>query len=199
MFFLWISPSPCSYGLYIWRCRSANAISHHEKEKPPSLATSKASPFWPVPQAPPCALMALKRVTGRVAPCLTSSRADSRRRVISPLADLVSVRAVLASIGNDVMVENFPNPNMEERVCFVPLLLRGLGFPIHPFLRGLMEFYDIQLHNLTPHSILHISGFVALCELFLGIEAHFEFFYWELWGKPPQHIKNLLRRKQHLQ
>ena len=76
------------------------------------------------------------------------------------------------------MAENFPNPNKEERVCFVPILLRGLGFPIHPLLRGLLEFYDIQLHNLIPGSILHISGFVALCELFLGIEAHFE-----LWRK----------------
>ena len=34
------------------------------------------------------------------------------------------------------------------------------------------------MHNLTPGSILHISSFVALCELFLGCEAHFE-----LWRK----------------
>ena len=91
-----------------------------------------------------------------------------------PLADLVSIRAGLASIGNDVLAENFPNPNKEERVCFIPFLLRGLGFLIHPFLMGLLEFYGIQLHNLTPGSILHISGFVALCELFMGCEAHFE-------------------------
>ena len=91
-----------------------------------------------------------------------------------PLEDLVFVRAGLASIGNDTLAENFPNPNKEERVCFVQFLLRGLGFPIHPFLRGILEFYVIQLHNLTPGSILHISGFVALCELFLSIEAHFE-------------------------
>lgn len=60
-----------------------------------------------------------------------------------------------------------------EQVCFVPFLLRGLGFPIHPFLRGLLEFYGIQLHHLTPNSILHIAGFVTLCELYLGCEAHF--------------------------
>ena len=53
-------------------------------------------------------------------------------------------------------------------------LLRGLGFPIHPFLRGLLEFYGLQLHNFTPASILHIASYVALCELFLGCEAHFE-------------------------
>ena len=63
-------------------------------------------------------------------------------------------------------------------MCFILFLLWGLGFPIHPFLRGLLEFYEIQLQNLTPGSILHISGFVALCELFLGCEAHFE-----LWRK----------------
>ena len=54
------------------------------------------------------------------------------------------------------------------------ILLRGVRFPIHPFPRGLLEHYGIQLHNLTPGSILHISGFFALCKLFLGCEAHFE-------------------------
>ena len=34
------------------------------------------------------------------------------------------------------------------------------------------------MHNFTPASILHIIGYVALCELFLGCEAHFE-----LWKK----------------
>ena len=63
-------------------------------------------------------------------------------------------------------------------MCFVPYLIRGLEFPIHPFLRGLLEFYGLQLHNLTPASLLHIAGFVALCELFLGCEAHFA-----LWKK----------------
>src|SRR3990170_813385 len=74
--------------------------------------------------------------------------------------------------------QKFPNPDKEERVCFVSFLLRGLGFLIHPFLRGLLEFYGIQLHNLTPGSILHISGFVALCEIFQSYEPHFD-----LWRK----------------
>ena len=53
-------------------------------------------------------------------------------------------------------------------------MMRGLGFPIHPFLRGLLEFYGLHLHNFTPASILHIVGYVVFCELFLGCEAHFE-------------------------
>ena len=34
----------------------------------------------------------------------------------------------------------------------------------------------IQLHHLTPNSILHITIFVQLCEAFLGILPHFDLF-----------------------
>ena len=85
-----------------------------------------------------------------------------------PPAYMVPVRAGLATYNGGEQVERFRNPSKGERVCLVPYLLRGLRFPIHPFLRGLLEFYGLQLHNLTHASILHIAGFMALCELFLG-------------------------------
>ena len=91
-----------------------------------------------------------------------------------PPAYMVPVRAGLATYNGGEQAENFPYPSMVERVCLIPYLLRGPGFPIHPFLRGLLEFYGLQLHNFTPASILHIAGYVALYELFLGCEAHFE-------------------------
>ena len=90
-----------------------------------------------------------------------------------PPAYMVPVRAGIATYNGEEQAESVPNPSKGERICHVPYLIRGLGFPIHPFLRGLLEFYGLQLHNLTPASILHIAGFVALCELLLGIEAHF--------------------------
>jgi hypothetical protein len=37
----------------------------------------------------------------------------------------------------------------------------------------------VQLHQLTPNSILHIACFVTLCESFLGIDPH-----WVLWKFP---------------
>ena len=95
-----------------------------------------------------------------------------------PPADLFPVRAGPASFNGVTQAEDFPNPSGGERVCFVPYLLRGVGFPVHPFLRGLLEYYGLQLHNFTPASILHIAGYVALCKLFLSVEAHFE-----LWRK----------------
>jgi hypothetical protein len=59
---------------------------------------------------------------------------------------------------------------------FLAFLLRGLSFPAHEFLRGLLFVYGVQLHQLTPNSILHIACFVTLCKSFLGIEP-----YWILW------------------
>ena len=87
---------------------------------------------------------------------------------------MVLVRAGLATYNGGEQAESSPNPSKGERVCFILYLLRELGFPIHPFLRGLLEFYGLQLHNFTPASILHIAGYVAFCELFLGCKAHFE-------------------------
>ena len=98
---------------------------------------------------------------------------DAPSQGVSPPAYMVPVQAGLATYNGGEQAESVPNPSKEERVCLVPYLIRGLGFPIHPFLRGLLEFYGLWLHNLAPASVLHIAGFVALCELFLGIEAHF--------------------------
>lgn len=36
--------------------------------------------------------------------------------------------------------ELIPTPRPHERVVFLPHFLHGLGFPLHPFVRGLM-FY----------------------------------------------------------
>jgi hypothetical protein len=64
------------------------------------------------------------------------------------------------------------------RVIFLAFLLRGLSLPPHPFLRGLLFAYGVQLHDLNPNTILHIACFITLCECFLGIEPH-----WALWRR----------------
>jgi hypothetical protein len=74
--------------------------------------------------------------------------------------------------------EIIPRPPPGFRVIFIAFLLRGLSFPPHPFLRGLLFAYGIQLHDLNPNSILHIACFITLYECFLGIEPH-----WALWRR----------------
>jgi hypothetical protein len=77
--------------------------------------------------------------------------------------------------------ERIPKPPSGFRVMFLAFLLHGLSFPAHEFLRGLLFAYGVQLHQLTPNSILHIAYFITFCESFLGIEPHFllwKFLFW---------------------
>ncbi|KAK1648907.1 hypothetical protein QYE76_066712 [Lolium multiflorum] len=74
--------------------------------------------------------------------------------------------------------ESYPTPPMGYRVSFVDHLIRDLSAPIYPFLRGLLFVYGLQLHHLTPNSILHISIFITLCEAFLGVQPN-----WALWKR----------------
>jgi hypothetical protein len=39
-------------------------------------------------------------------------------------------------------------------------------------------------NHLNPNSVLHIAIFVHLCEAFLGIELHFDLFYYLFHLKP---------------
>jgi hypothetical protein len=42
--------------------------------------------------------------------------------------------------------ERVPKPPSSYRVMFLAFLLRGLSFPAHKFIRGLLFVYDMQLH-----------------------------------------------------
>ena len=72
--------------------------------------------------------------------------------------------------------EPFLTPHTDEAIVFEDYFWRGLGFPVHPFLRELLEFWAISLCNLHPNTILHVSVFIHFCEVFLGILPHFNLF-----------------------
>jgi hypothetical protein len=79
-------------------------------------------------------------------------------------------------------------PRIGYRVTFVDHLICGLSTPIHEFLRGLLFIYGLQLHQLTPNSILHFSIFITLCECFLGTHPN-----WGMWKR----IFYILRNNSH--
>ena len=62
-----------------------------------------------------------------------------------------------------------PTPEPGERVVFIPHFLHGLGFPLHPFVGGLMFYYGLDFHDLAQNSFLHISAFIVMCEVLLRI------------------------------
>ena len=66
-----------------------------------------------------------------------------------------------------------PTPEPHERVVFLHHFLRRLGFPLHPFVCGLMFYYGLDFHDLASNFVLNISSFIVVCEAFLRTTPHF--------------------------
>jgi hypothetical protein len=69
-----------------------------------------------------------------------------------------------------------PSPPSGYVLSFVSFHERGFGVPTSRFMRAILHFYGVELHNLNPNSIAQEAIFVAVCEGFLGIDPH-----WDLW------------------
>ena len=57
-----------------------------------------------------------------------------------------------------------------------PSMSAGLGYPTHWFLHGLLNEWGLELQHLNLTRVLHITSFVTVCEAFLGMETHTDFF-----------------------
>jgi hypothetical protein len=71
-----------------------------------------------------------------------------------------------------------PAPQPGERVVFYNHFLRGFALPANAFFRQFLDFYHLQPHHLSPNTVVLLSGFVTLCEGYLGILPSLE-----LWGQ----------------
>jgi hypothetical protein len=69
-----------------------------------------------------------------------------------------------------------PSPPSGYVLSFVSFHERGFGVPASRFMRVILHFYGMELHNLSPNSIAQAAIFAAVCEGFLGIDPH-----WDLW------------------
>src|SRR3954468_23478626 len=102
-------------------------------------------------------------------------RSESRESDIRKLREqglIPQDREVVKLPGNKVI----PRPPAGFRVMFLAFVIRGFSFPVHDILRGLLFLYGVQLHHLSPNSLLHIACFITFCECCLGIEPHFGLF-----------------------
>jgi hypothetical protein len=69
-----------------------------------------------------------------------------------------------------------PSPPPRYVLSFVSFHERGFRVPASRFMRAILHFYGVELHNLSPNSIAQAAIFAAVCEGFLGIDPH-----WDLW------------------
>ena len=71
-----------------------------------------------------------------------------------------------------------PVPENGEIVSFTAFHHLGLGLPLHPFVRGLLFFYGLWLHDMMLEGILHMATFIMLCKAFVGITHYFTLWRW---------------------
>ena len=64
--------------------------------------------------------------------------------------------------------EEVPAPRPDERVCFQSFFPRVFSLPIHPFLRGFLCAYQLQLHDFTPNGILQLPASSRSVRVFWG-------------------------------
>jgi len=65
-----------------------------------------------------------------------------------------------------------PNPPPSYVVCFLSFLDRLFGILACQFKRALVHYYDVELHNFNPNSIMQAVVFAMVCEGYLGIPSH---------------------------
>lgn len=73
------------------------------------------------------------------------------------LDDLVADSMVVDGAARIPGEEEVPAPRPDERVFFQSFFPHRFALPVHPFLRGLLFSYQLQLHDLTPSTLPALS------------------------------------------
>ena len=107
-------------------------------------------------------------------PCnVTKSALEARVKlgILRPLRDVELPEWIVPS-AND----REPNPPPGYVVCFLSFLDQGFGTPTGRLIRAILHYYEVELHNLNPNSVMQAAVFATVCEGFLGVPPH-----WNLW------------------
>jgi hypothetical protein len=64
------------------------------------------------------------------------------------------------------------HPRHNEVVVLAFFYEHGFGRPLHPFVRGILHYYQLEIQNLHPNTILHMVCFITLCEAYTGIDPY---------------------------
>ena len=55
-------------------------------------------------------------------------------------------------------------------MVFYPHFKHRFGLPASSFFHNFLEFFGLQPHHLGTGAIVELSGFITLCEGYLGVE-----------------------------
>jgi hypothetical protein len=99
----------------------------------------------------------------------TRAALDARVKggLLRPITDERAPKLIVPS-AND----REPNPPPGYVVCFLSFLDRGFGMQAGRFIRALVHYYGVELHNFNSNSIMQAVVFVMVCKGYLEIPPH---------------------------
>jgi hypothetical protein len=62
--------------------------------------------------------------------------------------------------------ETIPEPRPNEAIVFRDQFVAGLRFPLDPFVSGVLERFDMQLHQVTPNGISRLSSYAMAMKMY---------------------------------
>jgi hypothetical protein len=62
-------------------------------------------------------------------------------------------------VGRILGVEEIPEPE-GELVVFEPFFITGLRLPVHRFVAEVFQRFDVQVHQLTPNTVVALAKYV---------------------------------------
>jgi len=90
--------------------------------------------------------------------------AQVKAGILRPLTD-VELPEWIVPLAND----REPNPPPGYVVCFLSFLDWGFGTPAGRLIQVILHYYEVELHNLNPNSVMQVAVFATVCEGFLPI------------------------------
>jgi len=94
-------------------------------------------------------------------------RACDSGRLLCPITNEKTVKWLVPSVD-----DKEPNLSPCYVVCFLAFLDRGFGILASRFMRALVHYYGVELHNFNPNSIMKVAVFNTTCEGYLGFMPH---------------------------
>ena len=94
-------------------------------------------------------------------------RARVSGRLLRPVTNKKTPEWLVPSVN-----DREPNLPSGYVVCFLAFLDRGFGIPASRFMRALVHYYGVKLHNFNPNSIMQATVFATVCEGYLGVLPH---------------------------
>ena len=132
----------------------ATVFSSPPRKRPTPLAAMAGDDAWPPSN-------------------VTRSALDARVKagLLRPITGVGSPEWIAPSVN-----DREPNLPPGYVVCFLSFLDRGFGTPASRLIRAILHYYEVELHNLNPNSVMQAAVFATVCEGFLGVPPH-----WNLW------------------